>query len=125
MIDHVGNRVITASEAMAWGFVNRTFPAAELEDETMTYAARVAEQDAAANRLVKFAINQAEDGMGFSQSVRSVGASFITRSYRAPAPGERPTGTDLNGTFRGKVTQAMDYLREDAERRPAAKNDEG
>jgi len=113
------NRFITAAEAMAWGFVNRTFPADELEQETLEYAGRVAEQDAGSNRLIKFAVNQAEDGMGFTQSVRAVGASFITRSYRRPgdAPAAtaaaRPAGTDLNGQFRNKVAQAMDYLRRD------------
>jgi enoyl-CoA hydratase len=115
------NRFITAAEAMAWGFVNRTFPAADLELQTLDYAARVAEQDAGANRLVKFAINQAEDGMGFTQSVRAVGASFITRSYRQPGqPREdRPTGTDLSGQFRNKVAQAMDYLRRDKDKAAA------
>jgi enoyl-CoA hydratase len=110
------NRFITAAEAMAWGFVNRTFAAETLERETLDYAARVAEQDAGANRLVKFAINQAQDGMGFSQSVRAVGASFITRSYRQAdqrRQDDRPTGTDVNNQFRNKVTQAVDYLRRD------------
>ena len=113
------NRFITAAEAMAWGFVNRTFPADALERETLEYAGRVAAQDAGSNRLVKFAVNQAQDGMGFTQSVRAVGASFITRGYRRPgdAPAAtaaaRPAGTDLNSQFRDKVAQAMEYLRRD------------
>jgi enoyl-CoA hydratase len=113
------NRFITAAEAMAWGFVNRTFPADSLEPETLEYAGRVADQDLGGNRLVKFAVNQAQDGMGFSQAVRAVGQSFITRSYRRPgeaAPAARPAGSDLNGQFRGKVAQAMDYLRRDREK---------
>ena len=110
------NRFITAAEAMAWGFVNRTFPPEALEAETLEYAGRVAEQDAGSNRLIKFAVNQAQDGMGFTQSVRSVGASFITRSYRRPGEAtspSRPAGSDLNGQFRDKVAQAMDYLKRD------------
>jgi enoyl-CoA hydratase len=110
-----GNRIISAAEAMQFGFINRTFPAAELEAETLRYAGRVAEQDPGNNRLVKFAINQAEDGMGFSQSVRAVGANFITRST-APAPRERPSGTDSTDHFRRKVTEAMAYHREDEAR---------
>jgi enoyl-CoA hydratase len=109
-----GNRIITAAEAMAFGFVNRTFPADRLEEETLRYASRVADQDPGNNRVVKFAINQAEDGMGFSQSVRAVGAAFITR---ASAPAEqqaasRPTGDDRVDYFRRKVNEAMAYLRE-------------
>jgi enoyl-CoA hydratase len=121
------NRFITAAEAMAWGFVNRTFPADRLEHNTLDYAARVAEQDAGANRLVKFAVNQAQDGMGFSQSVRAVGASFITRAYRQPGqprPEDRPAGTDLNGQFRNKVAQAMDYLRRDRAKAAAKHEDQ-
>ncbi|HEX3917300.1 MAG TPA: enoyl-CoA hydratase-related protein [Caulobacteraceae bacterium] len=117
-----GNRIITAAEAMAFGFVNRTFPAQRLEDETLRYASRVADQDPGNNRLVKFAINQAEDGMGFSQSVRAVGASFITRAPApaVPSPAPLPTGTDQVNYFRRKVTEAMAYLREDEARAPAA-----
>lgn len=112
------NRFITAAEAMAWGFVNRTFAADALEQETLEYAQRVAEQDASSNRLIKFAINQAEDGMGFTQSVRAVGASFITRSYRhsddtSAKPTGRAAGADLNGQFRNKVAQAVEYFRRD------------
>ena len=110
-----GNRIITAAEAMAFGFVNRTFAADQLEAETLRYAARVADQDPGNNRLVKFAINQAEDGMGFSQSVRAVGAAFITRSYGPPAR-ERPSGTDSTEHFRRKVTEAIGYLHEDEAR---------
>jgi enoyl-CoA hydratase len=110
-----GNRIITAAEAMTFGFVNRTFPADQLETETLRYASRVADQDPGNNRLVKFAINQAEDGMGFSQSVRAVGASFITRPSAEPAR-ERPTGSDGANYFRRKVTEAMAYLREDEAR---------
>jgi enoyl-CoA hydratase len=115
------NRFLTAAEAMAWGFVNRVFPAEALERETLEYAGRVAEQDKGGNRLVKFAVNQAQDGMGFSQSVRAVGASFISRSYREPEPvAERPTGTDGNGLFRNKVAQAVAYLRRDRAKEASA-----
>jgi enoyl-CoA hydratase len=110
-----GNRIITAAEAMAFGFVNRTFPASQLETETLRYAERVADQDPGNNRLVKFAINQAEDGMGFSQSVRAVGAAFITRPAAEPAPA-RASGTDGTNYFRRKVTEAMAYLRQDQAR---------
>ncbi len=110
------NRFMTASEAMDWGFVNRTYPAASLEAETMKYANRVAENDPFTTRTIKLAINQTMDGMGFTQSVRAVGASFTRRpAPRAQAPQEpRPP---LDGNMRRQVSRAMSYLRED---RPAA-----
>jgi enoyl-CoA hydratase len=37
------NRFMTAQEAMQWGFVNRVYPTADLEKETLAYAARVVE----------------------------------------------------------------------------------
>jgi enoyl-CoA hydratase len=120
------NRFITAKEAMEWGFVNRIYPAAELEAETLEYAERVAAQDPGGNRLTKFAINQAMDSLGFSTTVRAVGSSFITRVYPEPRkPGDpepepgrgpRPAGLDLGGQFRGRVTQAMEYFQRDQER---------
>lgn len=122
------NRFMTAEEAMQWGFVNRVYPAAALEEETMIYAARVAEQDPGGVRLSKFAINQAMDNMGFSTHVRAVGLSFITRVYPAARkPGEasdapggpRPAGLDIGGQFKNRVRQALDYLKHDQERAAA------
>jgi enoyl-CoA hydratase len=116
------NRIITAAEAMDWGFVNRVFPAHRLEAETMRYAERVAEQDPSANRLAKFAVNQAQDGMGFTASVRAVGASFISRRYETPerardgvgaAAGSRSPRSGLGGQFRDRVAQALAYFAED------------
>ncbi|HEY6395710.1 MAG TPA: enoyl-CoA hydratase-related protein, partial [Candidatus Binataceae bacterium] len=45
------NKFMTAEEAMTWGFVNRVYPAADLEKETLAYAARVVEQDPVSNRI--------------------------------------------------------------------------
>ena len=120
-----GNRFLTAAEAVQWGLANRSFPAAALEEETLRYAGRVAEQEPGGVRLTKFAINQAMDAMGFSAHIRAVGSAFITRAYPparlpgdapATAGGQRPTGLDPNGLFRGRVQQAVGYHREDQER---------
>jgi enoyl-CoA hydratase len=117
------NRFMTAREAMDWGFVNRIYPPAELEAQTLAYAQRVCEQDASSNRLIKFAINQALDGMGFSSSVRAVGAAFISRRYATPEEEAqpRPAGDParargLGGRFRDRVGQALQYLREDQDK---------
>jgi enoyl-CoA hydratase len=124
------NRAISAQEAMAWGMVNRLFPAEELEAEVLEYCGRVAEQEPGGVRLTKFSINQAMDTQGFSTSVRAVGSLFITRTYpqatpaQAPAPAPatgaaRPAGLDAGGTFRNRVRQAMEYLRRDQEKAKA------
>lgn len=118
-------RFITAQEALSSGLVSRVFPAAELEQETLDYAEQVAANDPAHNRLVKFAINQAMDAAGFSQSVRAVGVSFITRPYPeatrpgAPPPAAqtfRPAGLDPNGTFKDRIQKALAYFRREQDR---------
>lgn len=109
------NRFMTAAEAMQWGFVNRVYPVAELESETLAYAARVVGTGQFYTRTVKFAINQAQDMSGFSTSVRAVGEYFIrTDPTAAPAggvPGARP-----QGRFRSLSARVMQHLKEDREK---------
>lgn len=104
------NRFMTAQEAMQWGFVNRVYPAADLEKETLAYAARVVETGQFYNRTVKFAINQTLDMSGFSTSVRAVGEYFIHQ----PGPSRaEASGTPQEGRFRNLTTTAMKHLEED------------
>jgi enoyl-CoA hydratase len=118
-------RFITAQEAMASGLVGQVFAPEELEQETLAYAERIAEQDPSQVRLIKFAINQAMDNMGFSTSVRAVGTSFITRQYPSPVrdgvvaeqPAPRPAGLDPKGQFKNRVTRALEYFRRDQAKR--------
>lgn len=108
------NRFMTAKEAMTWGFVNRVYPAEDLEKETLKYAARVNETGQFYNRTVKFAINQTLDVMGFTTSVRAVGEYFIRRD---PTQQPRQPGTPpLDDRFRSLAAEAMKYLREDQEK---------
>ena len=111
-----GNRFLTATEAMQCGFVNRVFPAADLESETLKYASRVAENSEFLNRTVKFGINQTLDMMGFTTSVRALRPNFFADRTLPPA-GERrgdsvPAGPD-RGRFRSQVQRAVQYARED------------
>jgi enoyl-CoA hydratase len=126
------NRFLSAQEAMDWGFVNRVYPAQELEAATLKYAGRVAEHSPFSLRTIKFAINQTLDQMGFSASVRALGGEFHAmappRQPSAPAPvlsaQPLPPGTPAprqDPRFRGLVGRAMQYLREDG-RHPDAKS---
>ncbi|MEZ4502289.1 MAG: enoyl-CoA hydratase-related protein [Dehalococcoidia bacterium] len=63
------SRFIDAHEAAALGLVNRVVPAADLDDEVMDYARRVAANDPFQLRMIKLAINQAQDASGYSQSI--------------------------------------------------------
>jgi enoyl-CoA hydratase len=94
------SRFIDAAEAKELGFVNRIFPASDLERETLAYAARVAEQSPAALRLTKLAINKAQDLQGLAAGVEGAFADYLvlmqTRGVeRVGAEGRRLGGVDL------------------------------
>ncbi len=114
-----GNRFMSAQEAMEWGFVNRTFPAADLEKETLIYANRVAEYDPVGLRAIKFHINQTMDMMGFSTSVHSASPSLWGRQFQyreAPEPRDGRPARSL----RNRVQRAVQYLAEDQARQGSA-----
>lgn len=108
------NRFLTAAEAKECGFVSRTVPADQLEAAVLTYAARVAQNEPALNRTVKFAINQTLDLMGFSASVRALSPGFDAQINRprsvTPADGGPPP---QDPRFRNQVHRARSYLQED------------
>lgn len=106
------NTFMTAPEAMQWGFVNRVYPAADLEKETLKYASRVVETGQFYCRTVKFAINQAQDMSGFSTSVRSIGEYFIRTDPTQAAAGGEP-GARPYSRFRNLSSRAIQYLEED------------
>ncbi len=58
-------------KAARLGFVNIVVPRAELEAETMALANRIAESDRFTLRMVKWAVNSAQDAMGFSTAIRN------------------------------------------------------
>jgi enoyl-CoA hydratase len=64
------SRFMDAAEAMRAGFVNTVAPRADLEKETLALARRIAETDRFVLRMLKLAINQAQDAMGFSAAIR-------------------------------------------------------
>jgi enoyl-CoA hydratase len=94
------SRFIDAAEAKELGFVNRVYATADLERETLAYAARVAESSPAALRLSKLAINKAQDLQGLAAGVEAAFADYLvlmqTRGVeRVGADGRRLGGVDL------------------------------
>jgi enoyl-CoA hydratase len=74
------SRFIDAQEALRTGLVNMVAPRADLEKETLALASRIAESDGFTLRMMKFAINQAQDEMGFRTAVRNAHSHhFLTR----------------------------------------------
>ncbi len=74
------SRFIEAPEAFKLGLVNLVVPRAELENETLKLANQIAETDAFTLRMMKFAINLAQDEMGFRNAVRNAHSHhFLTR----------------------------------------------
>jgi enoyl-CoA hydratase len=62
---------IDANEAHALGMVSKVFPAADLEERTLEYARRIAETPTMASLLIKEAVNQTVDNMGFYNSLNA------------------------------------------------------
>jgi enoyl-CoA hydratase len=95
------SRFLPASEAERLGFVNRVLPATELERETIAYAHRVAENDPGVVRIAKHAINQMQDGQGFSQNMQTAFHDYLiaARLLRVVPPEARAArrlpGVDL------------------------------
>jgi enoyl-CoA hydratase/carnithine racemase len=74
------SRFVDAQEALRLGLVNMVVARADLEKETSALAARIAESDTFQLRMVKFAVNQAQDAMGFRTAVRNAHSHhYLTR----------------------------------------------
>ena len=73
------HRFITAWEACQYGFVNRVFPRDRLEEETLAYAERVAEnytRDPFRVRMAKFSTNHMMDTMGYTTTLEAAYHSY-------------------------------------------------
>jgi enoyl-CoA hydratase len=73
------HRFITAAEAMEYGFVNRIYTTDQLEEETLAYAGRVADNYLSAPAWtgnIKNAINHMQDVQGFSSEIEAAYNTF-------------------------------------------------
>ena len=89
------SRFIDAEEARELGFVNRVYPEADLERETLAYAGRVAENGRTVLRLSKLAVNKAEDIQGYSAAMEGAFADYLVMMQNggtARPEGERRLG---------------------------------
>jgi len=73
------HRFMTSSEARDQGFVNRIFVENKLEEETLAYARRVAENDPLRLRFIKQSVNHMLDTMGFSQEIEADFQTYFIR----------------------------------------------
>ncbi len=62
---------IDADEAHALGMVSKVFPADELADRTLEFARRIAAQPTMSSLLIKEAVNQTQDNMGFYNALNA------------------------------------------------------
>jgi enoyl-CoA hydratase len=100
------SRFLAASEAQEMGLVNRVVPRERLEAETMEYAARVAENDPFQLRMIKLAVNQAQDAQGFTTHINGAFALHLMSSQGESDPGFALTKPD--GRRRPMVQRAME-----------------
>jgi enoyl-CoA hydratase len=61
---------IDADEAHRIGMVSKVFPRGELEDRTLAFAERIAQLPSITSLLIKEAVNQTVDNMGFLNALR-------------------------------------------------------
>lgn len=92
---------ISGKEAESMGFATRAFPAASLEQETYSYAQRIAKVPAQKLRLEKLAINRAMDLRGFRVAVQA-GAEFDAIFHFGPGNDEIRTVQKERG-LRGAI----------------------
>jgi enoyl-CoA hydratase len=60
-----------ADEAHALGMISKVFPVGELEDRTIEFARRIAELPTMTSLLIKEAVNQSVDNMGFYNALNA------------------------------------------------------
>ncbi len=80
------SRFVSADEARELGLVNRVVSRERLMAEVMEYAHRVAENDPFQLRMIKLAVNQAQDAQGFTTSIRGAFQHYLLGSLAEHDP---------------------------------------
>ena len=100
------SRFIDAEEAKQTGLVNRVYAKDDLRTETLAYAHRVSENDPFQLRMMKMAINQAQDIQGLTAHIQGSYAHYSLSSNAEKDPGYALAETD--GKRRPMVQRALD-----------------
>jgi enoyl-CoA hydratase len=103
------SRFVTAKEALDLGFLNRIYPPADLERETLAYAERVAENDPHNLRMIKFSVNDMLDRQGFIGSIQTAHHTFHVNAGTEGRPDQRKV--EGQRQFVG-VARALERLKE-------------
>jgi enoyl-CoA hydratase len=91
------SRFIDAEEARSLGFVNRIYPAEDLETETLAWATRVAESGYGTLRMAKLTVNKMQDLLGFSAAMEAAFADYLVMARMAGHPPARLAERKLDG----------------------------
>jgi enoyl-CoA hydratase len=92
---------ITADEAHALGMVSKVFLADRLADDTLAFARRIAARPTMTSLLIKDAVNQAVDQMGFTNALTSAFTVHqLNHAHWAGLTGGAPIGTPEFGVPR-------------------------
>lgn len=112
------SRFVGAQEAHDLGFVNRVVPLADLDAEVMEYASRVAENDPFQLRMIKIAINQAQDMQGFTPHIHASFAHHMLSQTGESDPGFALSKPIESGQRRRPMVQrAMENFEREKQRR--------
>lgn len=111
------SRFIDAQQAKEMGLVNRVIPRERLMEETMAYAADVAQNDPFDMRTTKLSINQALDAQGFTAHIQASHSTYITRRMGSMDPGYALANPKDAGVKRMPMVQvAMERYKRDKEK---------
>lgn len=108
-------RFIDGAQAKELGLVNRVVPRAGLEAETLAYARDVAGNDPFEMRMIKLAVNQAQDQQGFTSFIHAAHSMYMLNRT-----GEKDPDYALKvpeGRRRPMVQVALERYRREQERR--------
>jgi enoyl-CoA hydratase len=108
-------RFVNGAQAMELGLVNRVVPRAELEAETLAYARDVAQNDPFEMRMIKLAVNQAQDQQGFTSFIHAAHSMYMLNRTGEKDPDYAVKVPD--GRRRPMVQVALERYRREQERR--------
>ena len=115
------SRLVDAKEAEELNFVSWVVPRARLREEVEEYAARVAENDPFQLRMIKLAINQAQDAQGFTGHIYGAHALHMLSSTGEGDPDYALRKPE--GKRRPMVQRAFENYERRKARRAADEND--